>query len=89
MKRLKFVKPEQLSTAYRWEEDVFRIVDVCYKKGYEITTYDAQAAWEEYSDDFAACWLTLSNKDDDVFDIVMQYCQIEEQDYGSSQETSS
>ena len=79
MKKLKFVKPEYLSTAFRWDEDVFRIINICHIKGYEISSNDAKAAWEEYSDDFAACWLTLSDKDDDVFEVVMDYCTVEEE----------
>lgn len=79
MKTLRFKKPEIVNTSFRWEGDVFRIVDICYKKGYHISTTDAQAAWEEYSDSLAGCWLTLSNKDDDVFNTVMQFCTINEE----------
>lgn len=76
MKKLEFIKPEYVASSGRWEEDVIRIVDICYLNGYRISSSDARAAWEEYSDSLAACWLTLSNNDKDVLEIVLQYCKI-------------
>jgi len=78
MRKLKFIKPEMVTAAFRWEDDVFRIVDICYRRGYEISTNDARAAWEEYSDSLAGCWLTLSNSDEDVFQEVIRFCKEEE-----------
>jgi hypothetical protein len=77
MKTLKF-KPVQemgVEDTFRWSEDVGRIIGICYARGYIITQADAQAAWEQHSDDWAAGWLQLSEHDDAVFKTIMEYCE--------------
>jgi hypothetical protein len=77
MKTLKFVKPELVTTEFRWPNDVTRIVNICANQGYIISRADAQAAWEEYSDGLAACWLMLDDSDNAVLTTVMEYCKAE------------
>lgn len=76
MKSLTFKPPEYLHEEFRWHGDVARIVDICKQRGYHISANDAQHAWEEYSDSYAASWLILDDNDDDVFNTVLQYCEV-------------
>lgn len=82
-KTLTFIKPKYLTTPFRWDEDVFRIVDICHQKGYQISLTDAQEAWEQHSDDLAAGWLSLGDNDDEIFNTVMEYCNTEESQHDS------
>jgi hypothetical protein len=76
MKTLKFKPPEWLKSSFRWGEDVDRIVSICKAKGYNISEADAHHAWEEHSDSMAASWLMLDEDDDDVFQSVMDSCEV-------------
>lgn len=77
MKTLRFVPPEYMRKRIRFPEDISRIVEICFNKGYIISESDAQDAWEEYSDSLAASWLILGS-DNDVFKNIAQYCKVEE-----------
>jgi hypothetical protein len=78
MKMLKFNPPPYLHEEFRWQHDVSRIVDICKQRGYYISNYDAQQAWEEYSDSVCASWLKLDDSDDDVFKTVLERCEVTE-----------
>lgn len=71
MKRLHF-KLTPLGDFYK--TDVERIVAVCADRGYHITSRDAMAAWEKYSDELCAGWLILPRDDADVFEEVRSRC---------------
>jgi hypothetical protein len=77
MKILKFKTVQEMGVedTFRWSEDVGRIIGICYARGCIISQADAQAAWEQYSDDLCAGWLILG-EDDEVFRTVLEYCEV-------------
>lgn len=79
MKTLKFKPVQDMNDdgTFRWAEDVGRIIGVCYSKGYMISQYDAQAAWEQHSDDYAASWLILPTDNEQLFNIIIEQCKEE------------
>lgn len=48
-------------------DDCGRIVRVAAANGYPITINNAYKLWSEYSDSYAAGWLYLPEKDEDLF----------------------
>jgi hypothetical protein len=42
-----------------------------------ISQYDAQAAWEQHSDDYAASWLILPTDNEQLFNIIIEQCKEE------------
>lgn len=53
--------------------DVKRIVDVMAKNGYYCTKQQAVKLWEIYSESFAAGWLLMPNKDEELFGCIKDY----------------
>jgi hypothetical protein len=62
----------------RHEGDVAIIVRIIKKNGYDISPYDAQMAWEDYSDSMAAGWMGLPESDAEVWDSIRPYLYFEE-----------
>lgn len=78
MKILKFRKPVS-GRHQHFKEDVQRIVSVCKDKGYELSEENAMIAWEKYSEDYyAAGWLILPKKDEDVVNAILKVMEEEE-----------
>jgi len=75
MKILKFkpVVPPEYDTLWQ-TDDVDRIIKICNERGYYISDTDARAAWVEYSDSWCACWMSLGDDDDVIFNNVREYC---------------
>ena len=52
---------------FNYPEDVERLAQVAYRKGYSISLRDAQSAWEDYSADLDADWMVLPESQEDVW----------------------
>lgn len=75
MKRL--VRPG-LDFEERYPSDLDRIVRVVAEAGYEIDRQTAQWAWEEYSDHYAAGWLSLDSYSDyEILFALQVHCDVE------------
>jgi len=68
MKRL--IRPQPAASNFMWGYDVTRLVRIAAERGYTVSFHDAQWAWEEHSEDFAAGWLILHVADDDNFAVL-------------------
>jgi hypothetical protein len=64
MKRLK-VK-EQYNHHLEYTNDIDRIVKIFADRDYEISATDAVKAWEQFSENMCAGWMSLGD-DDEVF----------------------
>ena len=51
---------------FEYTNDIDRIVKIFADKGYEISATDAVRAWEQFSENMAAGWMSLGD-DDEVF----------------------
>lgn len=70
MNKLRFTRP--LDTDHTI--DIDRIVRVCLANDYEISRLDAQLAWEAYSEEsYAAGWITLPERDEDLLDAIYSH----------------
>jgi hypothetical protein len=56
--------------------DIDRILNILFDRGYTTTRQDAQQAWEKYSNEYAAQWLSLPEDDDTVFNTIMGYLDV-------------
>ncbi len=57
---------EPLNDPYhRW--DCERIVACALSNGYVMTLREAEKAWDEYSESFAAGWMNLPDDDEDLW----------------------
>jgi len=54
--------------------DIERIIRVCATNGFLITARDAQEAWSQYSDNFAASWLMLPEDNEELVAIIRAQC---------------
>jgi hypothetical protein len=70
LKKLK-VK-EQYNHHFEYTNDIDRIVTIFADRGYEISATDAVKAWEQFSNDMAAGWMSLGS-DDEVFEDAFYY----------------
>ena len=70
LKKLK-VK-EQYNHHFEYQNDIDRIVKIFADKGYEISATDAVRAWEQFSENMAAGWMSLGD-DDEVFEDAFYY----------------
>lgn len=60
---------------FEFEDDVNRIVGICYEHGYEVSTKDACQIWKDYSESMAAGWMCLPETDQYILDIVLDFSQ--------------
>jgi len=70
MKKLTFKK--QYNHHFEYTNDIDRIVKIFADRGYEISATDAVHAWEMFSNDMAAGWMSLG-PDDEVFEDAFWY----------------
>ena len=78
MKILKFKEPDGGRHQYQ-TEDIQRIVNVCFENGYYLSKDQAMVAWEKYSEDFyAAGWLIIPEKDEDILKCILCVMETEE-----------
>lgn len=70
MKNLVFKKEKE---HFHYWDDVRKIVKVFDAKGYRIAEEDARAAWEKYSETMCAGWLILPEKNEDIFNAIIEY----------------
>jgi hypothetical protein len=70
LKKLK-VK-EQYNHHFEYTNDIDRIIKIFAERGYEISATDAVKAWEMFSNDMAAGWMSLG-VDDEVFEDAFSY----------------
>lgn len=56
-----------------YSDDIDTLVLECYKAGYDIDRRDAQLAWEEHSENWAAGWLSLTFYDE-IVDFIKESC---------------
>jgi hypothetical protein len=70
LKKLK-VK-EQYNHHFEYQSDINRIVEIFADKGYEISATDAVHAWEQFSENMCAGWMSLGD-DDEVFEDAFSY----------------
>ena len=56
-----------------YSDDIDTIVLECYKAGYDIDRKDAQLAWEEHSENWAAGWLSLTFQEE-IVDFIKESC---------------
>ena len=59
-----------------YPDDLRRMIKICKDRGLEITPELAQTLWQNYSEDFCAGWLELSDYDDDIYKILIQYAKM-------------
>lgn len=67
MIRLKYIENNY---SIDYPQDIVRIVDVFYSRGYIISYGDAAKAWEQYSDTLCAGWIMLPEEDETVFETI-------------------
>jgi len=60
---------------FEFEDDVNRIVGICYEHGYEVSTKDACRIWKDYSESCNAAWMYPPETDQYVLDIVLDWSQ--------------
>jgi hypothetical protein len=70
MKKLKV--REKYNHHFEYTNDIDRIVKIFAERGYEISATDAVHAWEMFSNDMAAGWMSLGD-DDEVFEDAFSY----------------
>jgi hypothetical protein len=70
LKKLK-VK-EQYNHHFEYTNDIDRIVKIFADKGYEISHTDAVRAWEQFSENMCAGWMSLGD-DEEVFQDCFSY----------------
>jgi hypothetical protein len=63
---------EQYNHHFEYTNDIDRIVKIFADRGYEISATDAVKAWEMFSNDMAAGWMSLG-VDDEVFEDAFWY----------------
>ncbi len=51
---------------FEYTNDIDRIVKIFAERGYEISATDAVRAWEQFSENMCAGWMSLGD-DDEVF----------------------
>lgn len=51
---------------HKCKEDIERMIKVCKEYGFEITPYEADVFWCNFSDRVYAGWLSLPNDDDEL-----------------------
>ena len=70
---LKKLKVKELyNHHYEYKSDISRIVNIFADRVYEISATDAVHAWEMFSNDMAAGWMSLG-VDDEVFQDAFYY----------------
>jgi len=69
-KKLKVKEP--YNHHFEYTNDIDRIVKIFAERGYEISASDAVKAWEKFSYDMSAGWMSLGS-DDEVFDDAFYY----------------
>jgi hypothetical protein len=72
-RRLRFRAPS--SETHVYQADIERIVAIAEARGFALSEPDALAAWEAYSECFAAGWMMLSEADDDVWRSVVSFLE--------------
>jgi hypothetical protein len=70
LKKLKVKEPYKHH--FEYTNDIDRIVKIFADRGYEISATDAVRAWEQFSNDMAAGWMSLGS-DDEVFEDAFSY----------------
>jgi hypothetical protein len=63
---------EQYNHHFEYTNVIDRIVKIFADKGYEISATDAVRAWEQFSENMAAGWMSLGS-DDEVFGDAFYY----------------
>jgi hypothetical protein len=57
---------------FEYTNDIDRIVKIFADKGYEISATDAVRAWEQFSENMCAGWMSLGD-DEEVFQDCFSY----------------
>jgi hypothetical protein len=68
----KLTVKRQYNHHFEYTNDIDRIVNIFADRGYEISATDAVKAWEMFSNDMAAGWMSLG-VDDEVFQDAFYY----------------
>jgi hypothetical protein len=68
----KLTVKRQYNHHFEYTNDIDRIVKIFADRGYEISATDAVKAWEMFSNDMAAGWMSLG-VDDEVFQDAFYY----------------
>lgn len=55
---------------HNYKEDIKRMMEVCKTYGFEITPYEADVFWCNFSNRVYAGWLSLPNDDEDLIFIL-------------------
>jgi len=55
---------------YEFPEDVERLVQVIYEKGYIISPMEAENAWQDYSNDIDAGWIVLPDSSENIWEMI-------------------
>ena len=63
---------EKYNHHFEYQNDIDRIVKIFADKGYEISATDAVHAWEMFSENMCAGWMSLGD-DDEVFEDAFSY----------------
>lgn len=71
-------KLKVLAKRVRHPEDARRIADAMLAAGYEVTLYDAEWMWGEYSESFAASFLGLPDDDAEIVELLRPYFEVED-----------
>lgn len=71
----KLTVKQQYNHHLEYTNDIDRIVNIFANHGYEITHTDAVHAWEQFSENMCAGWMSLGS-DDEVFEDA--FCYFEE-----------
>ena len=68
----KLTVKQQYNHHFEYQNDIDRIVNIFADRGYEISHTDAVHAWEQFSENMCAGWMSLGD-DDEVFGDAFYY----------------
>jgi hypothetical protein len=62
---------------YDYPADIERMIEVCRNNNIDTTPEEVDDVWCEYSEMFAAGWLTLPDTDEELFEILERHLELE------------
>ncbi|MBW4580708.1 MAG: hypothetical protein KME42_14175 [Tildeniella nuda ZEHNDER 1965/U140] len=81
-KRIKLLNSSDRDFHYGADRD--RIVRIFQERGYSISAYEARSLWEQFSEMMAAGWMSPPEDDEEVFNSVKTFFEVEEATDGES-----
>jgi len=64
---------------FEFPDDVRRIQNILLKYGYDASLTESEALWTNFSEKRCAVWITLLEKDDDVYSDLRKYLPLKKE----------